>query len=88
MEDNNINNIEDEGLQNIEFVNSEINELSQLITLIVDYYCFKSENDPTEDEAEEWRKGTKYDTKKNNSVPTDIDKLIKLSFKKQIKKFI
>jgi hypothetical protein len=90
MEDN-LNN--ENQLADINFVSSEIGELNQLIALIVDYYCFKTESvDPneSEDAADNWKKGTKWENKSRSQeyVPNDIDKLIKQTFKTQLKKFI
>lgn len=59
---------------------SEISELNLLTNTILDYYSFSQL-----EEGEEWKKGTSHE---NKIVPDDINELVGLAFKTQLKKFI
>jgi len=68
---------------------NEIFSFKELITVIVDYYCFK--NNITEDEerdGEDWKLGTKYDDSMEEIIPEEMNTLIETAFKSQIKRFI
>lgn len=82
------NNLHEESILHSDKLNSEIYALKEVITMIVDYYCFK--NNMTEDkdgEVENWKVNTKYE-QKNTIIPENINKLIEQTFKTQLKKFI
>jgi len=79
----------------------EIYPLKELVSSIVDYYCFKynenpanlpQDDDEDEEEDDAFRKlrsqekeGEDFST---NIIPKEIDSLIEESFKSQLKKFI
>lgn len=60
---------------------SEISDLSHLVNTILDYYTFAQSSE----EGEEWKKGTSYE---NKVVPEDVNSLVGMAFKTQLKKFI
>lgn len=69
-------------------LNSEIFALKEVITMIVDYYCFKNNMIEDKDgDADNWKVNTKYE-QKSNIIPENINKLIEQTFKAQLKKFI
>jgi len=70
----------------LEIKKSEISELNELISVIVDYYCFKSKVSD-EEEGDEWKKKFKEDGEEA-IVPEILDGLIKKSFESQLKRFI
>lgn len=59
---------------------SEISDLNHLINTILDYYSFSQI-----EEGEEWKKGTSHE---NKVVPDDVNELVGLAFKTQLRKFI
>jgi hypothetical protein len=59
---------------------SEISDLSHLINTILDYYSFSQL-----EEGEEWKKGTSHE---NRVVPEDVNEMVGLAFKTQLRKFI
>jgi hypothetical protein len=59
---------------------SEISDLNHLINTILDYYSFSQL-----EEGEEWKKGTSHE---NRVVPEDVNEMVGLAFKTQLKKFI
>jgi hypothetical protein len=59
---------------------SEISDLNHLINTILDYYSFSQI-----EEGDEWKKGTSHE---NKAVPEDVNELVGLAFKTQLKKFI
>ena len=73
------------GAENFGINKSEVNDLGELVSIIVDYYCFK-ENVSDEEEGDEWKRKLKDDTKEN-IVPKNIDKLIEQAFASQLKRF-
>ena len=68
---------------------SATSDFNELITVIVDYYCFKGDfaknNEEDGDEGEEWKKG--IENEDQFSVPPKIDKLIEIAFIKQLEKY-
>jgi hypothetical protein len=60
---------------------SEISDLNHLVNTILDYYTFAHSTE----EGEEWKKGTNYE---NKVVPDDVNSLVGMAFKSQLKKFI
>jgi len=77
------NNQEDEliGAESTELMfDSEISDLSNLINTILDYYSFSQT-----EEGETWKIGTTHEHK---IVPEDVNELVGLAFKTQLKKFI
>lgn len=76
----------------------EINALDKIISIAIDYYCFKNniseEPDfPIVDKADEWKKGTKYEqsneqnnVSSNEIIPKKINDLIELAIEKKLKK--
>jgi len=79
MEENQEDELVDKEFKDQVFDN-EISDLSNLINAILDYYTFTQP-----EEGEEWKKGTGLDYK---VVPEDLNNLIGLAFKTQIRKFI
>jgi len=72
---------------------NEIYSFKELITIIVEYYCFKNNIDEDDEldgdtEGETWKRGTKYDEVPIEIVPEEINDMIEQSFKTQLKKFI
>lgn len=70
---------------------NEMYSFKELISIIVDYYCFKNNivDEEGDGEAEAWKVGTKYEHQIPESIiPEDIDSLIQKSFASQLKKFI
>lgn len=67
----------------------KMSELNILVDMIVDYYCFKNNIfDEDQDDADGWKKGTKYEENATNeTIPDSIDKLIETAFTHQLKKF-
>lgn len=68
---------------------NEIFSFKELITVIVDYYCYK--NNIVEDDerdGEEWKFGTKYDDSSEEIIPEEVNSLIEDAFKTQLKRFI
>lgn len=63
---------------------SKVSELSELISVIVDYYCFKG-NITDEEEGDEWKK--KAGVGHENTIPEKIDGLIEKAFSNQLKRF-
>ena len=63
---------------------TQVSELSELITVIVDYYCFKS-NITDDDEGDEWKK--KSGVERENVIPEKLDSLIEKAFSNQLKRF-
>ena len=59
---------------------SEISDLNHLINTILDYYSFSQL-----EEGEEWKKGTSHE---NRVVPEDVNEMVGLAFKTQLRKFI
>ena len=59
---------------------NEISDLSNLINTILDYYTFTQP-----EEGDEWKKGTNLELR---VVPEDLNELVGLAFKTQIRKFI
>lgn len=66
----------------------KISELNNLVNMIVDYYCFKSNafDSEEQDENDNWKKGTKYESNEE-IIPEKIDSLIEKSFIFQLNKF-
>lgn len=79
MEDNQEDELVDKEFKDQVF-DTEISDLGNLINTILDYYTFTQP-----EEGEEWKKGTDLD---NKVVPEDLNNLIGLAFKTQIRKFI
>lgn len=59
-------------------------EFNELVTVIVDYYCFKGEFNT--EEGDEWKEGTPHQV--NFAVPSEIDGLIEKAFVRQLEKYI
>lgn len=79
MEENQEDELVDKDFKDQVF-DTEISDLGNLINTILDYYdCTQIED------GEEWKKGTILD---NKVVPEDLNNLIGLAFKTQIRKFI
>ncbi len=70
----------------------KISALKELISVIVDYYCFKNdkinESEQDDDDDKIWQKHIENsDDKPKTIIPEEIDYLIEESFKSQLKKF-
>lgn len=59
-------------------------DLNDLVTIIVDYYCFKAEFVP--EDGENWKNGTEHAP--SFIVPDRIDKKIEQAFLVQLEKYI
>lgn len=68
----------------IEIKDTEIFSLGFLIDTILDYYT-ETRSEP--DSSENWKKGTEHESEGLTEVPEEIDELIEVAFKKQLKKF-
>jgi hypothetical protein len=79
MEENQEDELVDKELKDQVF-DTEISDLSNLINAILDYYTLTQPED-----GDEWKKGTNLELK---VVPDDLNELVSLAFKTQIKKFI
>lgn len=79
MEDNQEDELLDKDIVEQVFDN-EISDLSNLINTILDYYTFTQP-----EEGDEWKKGTNLELR---VVPEDLNELVGLAFKTQIRKFI
>ena len=79
MEDNQEDELLDKDIVEQVFDN-EISDLSNLINTILDYYTFTQT-----EEGDEWKKGTNLELR---VVPEDLNELVGLAFKTQIRKFI
>lgn len=79
MEENQEDELVDKELKDQVF-DTEISDLSNLINSILDYYTFTQPED-----GDEWKKGTNLELR---VVPDDLNELVRLAFKTQIKKFI
>jgi hypothetical protein len=64
---------------------TEVFSLGYLIDSILDYY---SETQAEGDSSETWKKGTEHESVGSTEVPEEINTLIELAFKTQLKKFI
>ena len=81
--------MEDTGKQPQEPHRNEASELNELISGIVDYYCFKHSynGEDDEDEGEAWKK--KMESVPDGFVvPKKVDRLIEDVFSSQLKRFI
>jgi len=68
---------------------NEIYAVKELVSIIVDYYCFKNNIIETEEvEGEEWKIGTKHEVDVPELIPEKIHKLIEKSFETQLGRFI
>ena len=67
-----------------EIKDTEIFSLGYLVNVILDYYC---ETTDEVDPSEAWKKGTEHESEGLTEVPEEIDELIEMAFKKQLKKF-
>ena len=67
-------------------VDGTIFNLGYLVNVISDYYTAREPNEELE-EADQWKKGTKYEPSPSESVPKDVDDLVRETFKTQLKKF-
>ena len=72
----------------------DVSALKELVAIIVDYYCFKNndiQNDMDDNEGGDlWKNKLQNqddNSKDENIIPNDIDKLIEKTFKTQLKKF-
>jgi hypothetical protein len=67
---------------------TEVSELNELVSVIVDYYCFKFSynGDDDEDEGDEWKKKMEG-LPDGFVVPKKVDKLIEEAFSSQLKRF-
>lgn len=78
-----------EGIPQEQFDNPEkINDvvaLSQLVTVIVDYYAFKNQVQEDE-EGDEWKKRMAA-TNDNSVIPNKLDSIIEKAFTTQLKRF-
>jgi len=79
MEENQEDELLDKDIVEQVFDN-EISDLSNLINTILDYYTFTQP-----EEGDEWKKGTNLELR---VVPEDLNELVGLAFKTQIRKFI
>ena len=79
MEDNQEDELLDKDIVEQVFDN-ESSDLSNLINTILDYYTFTQP-----EEGDEWKKGTNLELR---VVPEDLNELVGLAFKTQIRKFI
>jgi hypothetical protein len=79
MEENQENELVDIDSTDTVF-DSEISDLSHLVNTILDYYSFSQL-----EEGEEWKKGTSHE---NRVVPEDVNEMVGLAFKTQLRKFI
>lgn len=78
--------------------NKEIYPLKELVSTIMDYYCFKYNENPAnfpqedEEEDEPFRKLKSQEKEGEdfsaNIIPEEINSLIEESFKSQLKKFL
>lgn len=75
----------------------EVQALEKIISITMDYYCFKNnmmeETDGEIDDADKWKKGTQYDSQRGNQpsnkiIPDNVDKLIQTALEKNLKKLI
>ncbi len=68
---------------------NEIYAFKELITVIVDYYCFKNNIDEEDEEdKEDWKIGTKFEEDGTEVIPQEMNHLIENAFKTQLKRFI
>lgn len=68
---------------------SRMDDFATLITLIVDYYDFITEEVSDEDESERWKESLdNYEEKKNIVINKEIHNLIEEAFRNQLNKFI
>lgn len=68
---------------------NEIYSFKELITIIVDYYCFKNNIEEDDDkEGDDWKVGTKYESGEEEIIPEEMNGLIEQAFKTQLQKFI
>jgi len=77
----------EENIEELELTKTNISELNELISIIVDYYCFKN-NASDEEEGDEWKKKLKDVEDRTEIIPVNIDSLIGKSFASQLEKFI
>lgn len=61
----------------------DLNEMSEVILNILDYYSFKQK---IEDEGDKWKEGTKYENE--DLIPNDIDEKVKELFLIKLKNLI
>jgi hypothetical protein len=77
-----------EETRGVELAN-EIFSFKELITIVVDYYCFKNNiEEDDEKEGDDWKIGTKYENGEDEIIPEEINSLIEQAFKTQLNKFI
>jgi hypothetical protein len=73
-----------ETIDNPEKINDVV-ALSQLVTVIVDYYAFKNQVEEDE-EGDEWKKKVSSNNE-SSIIPSKLDTIIEKAFTTQLKRF-
>lgn len=81
---NKIDGFPPESFENPEKINDVV-ALSQLVTVIVDYYAFKNRIQEDE-EGDEWKKKMSAGNE-NSVIPNKLDTIIEKAFTTQLKRF-